>query len=108
MDAGRLDQQVAIQAFSETGRGAQGSRVGTWSTVATEWMEVAPVSGRELIALRAAGSEMTVRFRMRYRDGLTALHRFVWRGQTFDIEPPVGRPRSGWLEVMGRVADPTT
>lgn len=108
MDPGRLDQQVAIQAFSETGRGAQGSRVGTWSTVATEWMEVAWVSGRELIALRSAGSEMTVRFRLRYREGLTALHRFVWRGQAFDIEPPVGQPRSGWLEVMGRVADPTT
>lgn len=104
MDAGRLDQRVTIQTKSVT-RGAHGGEIVTWTDVATEWMEVLPISGREFVALRAAGSDLTVRFRMRYRAGITAAMRFVWGGSAYDVEPPIAPPRTGFMEVMGRAQE---
>jgi SPP1 family predicted phage head-tail adaptor len=84
MQAGALDQRVAIQQKSIT-RDAYGAEVVTWVAVATVWMSAEPISGREYVALRQAQSDVTTRFRMRYRPGITTAMRLLWAGQTFNV-----------------------
>jgi len=84
MQAGRLDQRVTIQSKSVT-RDAYGAEVITWTDVATVWMEVQPLSGREYVAMRQAQSDVTTRFTARYRSGMTTAMRLLWRATPYNI-----------------------
>lgn len=105
--AGELDQRVTIQS-KVVARDSHGGEVITWSDVATVWMQVQPITGRDSIALRQAQADVSTRFRMRYRAGIDSTMRFVWRGQIFDIEPVPAHPRAPFVEVLGRAAETST
>jgi SPP1 family predicted phage head-tail adaptor len=100
MRAGALDQRVTIQSKTAT-RDAYGAEVITWSDVATVWMEAEPLSGREYIAMRQTQSDVTTRFRCRYRAGITTAMRLVWRTQPFNITEVIDRNgRRAELEIL--------
>lgn len=99
--AGRLDQRVTIQA-KQSLRDVDGSETITWIDVATAWMQVEPLSGREFIAARQGQSDITTRFRCRYRDGMTTAMRLMWNGQPYAITDIIDRDAAGeQLEIMG-------
>lgn len=101
MLAGRLNERVTIQQKSVV-RDSDGSEAITWLDVATVWMQVQPLSGREFIAARQAQSDITTRFRCRYRAGLTTAMRLSWRGQAFAITDIIDRDAAGdELEILG-------
>lgn len=64
--------------------------------------EVAPLSGRELIAAAATQSKVTHRIRIRYRDGITAKMRAVERETYYNIEAVIPDQKSGhrWLTLL--------
>lgn len=76
--AGLLDQRITVQSAS-TSVDALGQRVETWSDVCTVWAQAQPLRGREFFAAGAIQSEAAVRFRMRYRTGITGAMRVVWQ-----------------------------
>jgi len=84
VNAGRLRERVRIQQKSVT-RDAFGAETVSWTDVAAVAAEVAPISGREFIAMRAAQSEITTRFRLRFLPDITPAMRVWWRGNDFDI-----------------------
>jgi SPP1 family predicted phage head-tail adaptor len=85
MRAGRLNERVTVQS-KDAVRDEYAAEVTTWNDVATVWMSVEPLSGREFLVARQAQSEITTRFRCRYRPGITTTTtRLVWRGQPFAI-----------------------
>lgn len=94
IDAGLLDQRVTIQTKQVT-RDAFLAEIIAWVDVATVWMQVQPLSGREYVAMRQAQSDVTTRFRGRYRAGITTAQRLVWRGVAYNIteviEPDAAR-----------------
>lgn len=63
--------------------------------------EIAPLSGRELIAANAVQSKVTHRIKIRYRDGITAKMRAVERETVYNIEGVIPDPKSGqrWLTL---------
>lgn len=77
--AGKLDQRLTIQAPAAT-VDALGQRIESWATVVAVWGSAQPLRGREFFAAGAINSEATVRFRIRYRAGITAAMRVLWRG----------------------------
>jgi SPP1 family predicted phage head-tail adaptor len=79
LPAGRLNQKVQIQSPPST-RGSMGQRTGEWSNVVAVWAEAQPLKGRELFAAGTMQSEATVRFRIRWRAGISHDMRIVWRG----------------------------
>jgi SPP1 family predicted phage head-tail adaptor len=86
--AGKLSERVTLQAPAET-RGAAYSDVKkAWADVATVWAAFEPLSGRELLLAQQVNSEITVRFRLRYRADITAKWRVIYRGRVFQIAAP--------------------
>jgi len=76
MRAGKLRHRVEIQELGETRR-PDGGVVEGWTTVATRWASVSPLSGRELFQAQVVDSDITHRVRMRHYTGLTTDHRLL-------------------------------
>lgn len=82
---GRLNQQVAVQSFTESVN-AYGERVETWSTAATVWAEVR-YNIRGSKEGEQAGQEQAMQevvFTIRDRT-IDEKYRIVYAGKTYDI-----------------------
>lgn len=84
LTAGQLTQRVTIQA-PPTAVDALGQAGGAWTDVATVWAQAQPLRGRELLAADAMQLPATVRFRVRWRAGVTGQHRLLWRGEAYRL-----------------------
>lgn len=84
MRAGKLRHRIKITTPTES-RGDTGEITYTWSTLATVWASVEPISGRELIQADQMQAEATVRIRLRYIPNLTTQCRIVHKGRTLEI-----------------------
>ncbi|MCB0190645.1 MAG: phage head closure protein [Anaerolineae bacterium] len=87
MRAGKLRHRVVIQQNTPT-RDTDGAELESWSTVATVWAAVIPLSGREqfINAEDQTVALSSTRIEMRYRSGLTTRMRVTWSGHTYDIQ----------------------
>jgi SPP1 family predicted phage head-tail adaptor len=83
--AGKLRHRVQLQQFvaqtDTSGNVLQDDQTGevtkAWTTLATVWAAIEPLSAREFIQSAATQSEITARITIRYRAGLTADMRLV-------------------------------
>lgn len=82
--AGKLTKRVEVQELTET-RDAHGGITETWTTIATRWASVEPLSGRERWSAEQVDSDITHRIRMRRFRGLTTNHRIRWDGRVFNL-----------------------
>ena len=100
MEAGRLNRRITIEQKSVT-RDSYGGESITWATVATVWAAVLPIRGQEYVSIRQAGAELTTRFLIRYREGVTPAMRIVYDGAHYDIVEVIN-PQDGreHLELM--------
>lgn len=64
--------------------------------------EIAPLSGRELIAAQAVQSKVSTRLKVRYRPGFKASMRAIHFDVIYNIEAVIPDPESGigWLTLM--------
>lgn len=88
MQAGRLRHQVTIQHRVEASpqQFGTGEPDTSWSAYLTGvWASVDPLRGRELFAAQEHHSEIEVRIRIRYQEGITAAMRVVFESQYYDI-----------------------
>jgi SPP1 family predicted phage head-tail adaptor len=85
--AGALDQRITLQHRSAT-LDALGQATESWVDMATVWASAQPLRGREFFAAGAMQSEASVRFRIRYRAGVTGAMRVLWRGEPHAIVAP--------------------
>jgi SPP1 family predicted phage head-tail adaptor len=74
-----------LQARTDT-VDAYGASVPGWTTQATVYGGIEPLSGREYFAARTANAETRVRVVIRYYAGLDASWRVVSGGKTYTIE----------------------
>ena len=99
MQPGELDQRVQIQQQTRTPDGG-GGYVEGWSTTATVWAQVRPLSGRERDQAQQQEADVRYRVRIRYRSGVTAAERIVWRGQAMQIRSVLeAGPRPLYLDL---------
>lgn len=84
MDAGQLDQRVTIQSFTQAGDGGGGGPK-TWTTIATVWAHVRPLSGRERLQADQLESPANYRVTIRRRTDITAAKRILWQGKAMNI-----------------------
>ena len=108
MQLGRLNRRVTIQSKSVT-RDAYGAEVITWAHVVEVWAAVLPVRGREYVALREAQADLTTRFVIRYRAGITPAMRVVYGDANYDIEEVIDAEDAHHvLELMARAEAPAS
>lgn len=82
---GAMRERVSIQVETQTPDGGGGYTLG-WTTLATVWARVRPISGRE--ALQAQQLESAVQYRVTIRTfpGLAAArHRLLWGSRPLNI-----------------------
>jgi len=87
MRAGLLRHRVSIeQRVVELD--SDGERTEAWADAFGLLLpaEIAPLSGRELVAAAAVQSKVTVRVRIRYRPGVSASMRVLHRSLAYNIE----------------------
>ena len=85
MEAGKLRNQIAIQAKTAT-TDSYGGPVESWSTFATVWASIEPLQGRELVNAQSVFAETTVKITMRYLSGVTTAHRITHGGKIYNIQ----------------------
>ena len=85
MRAGRLRNRLVLQSKTET-RGAAGGVSTTWTTQATVWGGIHPISGKEYTAIQQTQNEATVKIVMRYQSSIDETWRVVNGGRAYAIE----------------------
>ena len=72
------------------------------------WAQVTPLRGREFFAAAQSQSEVTTRFRVRYRTGFDETMRIFWKGRYYDIKGIPIEVEGGreWIDLMTK-AGPT-
>ncbi|MFT9848514.1 phage head closure protein [Aneurinibacillus sp. REN35] len=85
MNPGKLNKRITLQRFEKT-KDSEGIVTEAWNDVATVWASAEPLRGREYFAAAAVNQENIVRFRIRYRPGVTSEMRVVYGGRLFDIK----------------------
>jgi SPP1 family predicted phage head-tail adaptor len=100
MRSGQLRHLIIVQS-PPVGQDAQGNPLTAWSNVCTPYAKKEDLSGRELFAAQAAQSEVTTRFRIRYRSGLRAAMRLQCEGVIYNIVAVLDRDgRQRELQLM--------
>lgn len=85
MRSGTLRHRIEIQGESVT-RDSYGGETKSWTTSATVWASINPLSGRERLAAQQVNAETTHKITMRYHSGLTPENRIKFGSRIFDIE----------------------
>jgi SPP1 family predicted phage head-tail adaptor len=84
IDPGQFNWRLTLEAPVETPDGA-GGVTRSYSSVATLWASLDPVSARGDVAASALGAAITHRIAIRYRAGITLRHRFRDGARIFRI-----------------------
>lgn len=103
MQAGKLDRQVVLQHRTEASIDSNGERSFTWSTYATVRAQRLDLIGREYFATRQLQSEVSTRFRIRYRSDVLVTDRLQSDGRNFDIHSVAEIGRKEGLEILASV-----
>lgn len=100
-EGGLLDRRITIQTPSDT-LNALGEPVKSWTSYATVWAAIEPISGREFWAMQQVHSEVTVRIRIRYLSGVLPKMRISSGGsKVYNIEAIINPgEKNGHLELM--------
>jgi len=99
LKAGIMDQNAVIETPTE-GTNDIGEPTLTWSTFATRWIALLPLSGAERVASLQNEGTVTHRVRMRYTPGLKPKMRMQSEGRTFEIDSVVERGRREEHELL--------
>lgn len=99
LKSGLMDQKATIETPTE-GTNSIGEPTLTWSTFATRWIALLPLSGAERVASLQNEGTVTHRVRMRYTAGLKPKMRLVSEGRTFEIDSVVERGRREEHELL--------
>lgn len=102
MRLGPLNKRITFQA-PKSDKDDFGNTLPGWDDVATVWASIEPISSRELMASQQVQGEVTHRIRTRYRAGLTAANRIMFKGRVFDMQTPINPLELGAsLEILAK------
>jgi SPP1 family predicted phage head-tail adaptor len=98
--AGELRQRVEIQRRTDT-QDSVGQPIPVWSTVATVWARVEPLSGREFFTGQQLAAETDTRITIRFFSGLDArTMRAVHEGVNYDIRDVIDEEKLGVTHTL--------
>jgi len=81
---GELKHRIELQSAAES-VGDTGEVTYNWTTYATVYAHVAPISGNERWRREMVGSTVVYRIYIRYRNDVTTKDRVVWGDKTLEI-----------------------
>jgi SPP1 family predicted phage head-tail adaptor len=90
MQVGKLRYRIDLQA-PPVGQDIDGDPNTEWTSAGTVWAAKEDLTGRELFAAQAVQSEISTRFRIRYRDGIVPSMRIVCDDIIYNIAAVLDR-----------------
>ncbi len=75
---GTLDRKIELQEKVSTAADSVGQRTFTWTTFATVWAAIVPVSAREQEFAKSFGGDTSHKVTIRYRSGITRAIRILF------------------------------
>jgi SPP1 family predicted phage head-tail adaptor len=97
--SGDLNLKATIETPTESANGI-GEPILTWSTFATRWIAIVPLSGAEQITAMANSGSVTHRVRLRYTAGIKPKMRIQADGRRFEIMSVIERTHREEHELM--------
>jgi SPP1 family predicted phage head-tail adaptor len=100
LTAGMLNRKIDFQR-QVTAPTASGGETVVWSSYATAWAHIKPMTGSEKIKFDRLGFEQMMKVVIRFRPDLTTLDKVVYRGNQYQIRSIVNIEEADqWLEIM--------
>lgn len=99
MQAGKLRDRITVEERSQT-QDDFGAPLNTWTALFEDWAGIEELSGREYFSDARIAADVDTRITMRYRDGITPVHRIVHEDHIYDIKHVIRDPRKTQLELM--------
>ena len=99
MKAGKLDKRVTIKVKSAT-RDSYGAEIIGWSTLATVWAQVMPLSGREYFTAAQFVPEAELKIRIRFREDFDETAKITYNNIDYDILHIAEIGRQDGLEIV--------
>ena len=100
MRAGLLRKRVTIQRATEGAADDYNQTVLSWSTLATRWAGIKPMSGQERLESAQVGADVTHEVRLRWLDGVTPKDRISYDGRVFNIQSVINTAERGVEAVL--------
>ena len=86
--ASELRHRVEVLEYAESRDQFNNSNEKAWTTYKTLWGKLSGFSGKDLIAAKAAGSEVIARLKLRKREDITTKMRVQFKGKIYQITSP--------------------
>ena len=103
MQAGKLDRQVVLKHRSLGSPDANGERAASFATYATVRAQKIDIVGREYFASRQVQSEVSTRFRIRYRSDVLVTDTLEEGGVTYNVHSVAEIGRKEATEILASV-----
>jgi SPP1 family predicted phage head-tail adaptor len=84
MEIGALNKRITLQEL-KTNINENGFEIEDWIDFKTIWAEVTNLYGREYFEAAAVQMENTVKFTIRYLDGIDTSMRILFKGRNYNI-----------------------
>jgi SPP1 family predicted phage head-tail adaptor len=86
MNAGLMDQFIAVEKYTTTTDSNTGEKLQSWSTYSNAWARVQEAeSGAESVDADRREHKQTVTFTIRFDSGVNVKDRILWDGLYFNI-----------------------
>lgn len=89
MQAGKLRQRIKIYHKTVTRSATGALKAGKWEHMLTLWAQFSPLSAKDAIAAKAAGTDISARCQIRHRTDIEHTMRIEHAGRMYEI---VGEP----------------
>lgn len=98
IETGKLNRRILIQQQSGT-KDDSGHRADQWADVVSTWASITAPTSKEIYALGPGfTAQVTHKITIRWRPGVSAGMRIIFRGRTFQIQT-AGDPDEGRVEL---------
>ena len=84
MNPGDLNKRITLQKLITT-TNERGFEIETWEDFKTVWAAISNLHGREYYAAAVVQAENTVKFTIRYIEGLDTTMRILFQGRQYNI-----------------------
>jgi SPP1 family predicted phage head-tail adaptor len=102
MRAGRLRHRVDIETVGTT-YDDYGDLSDSWTTLASVWASISPISGREETIASELTGVVTHSILVRYRSGISEQNRIIFDSRVFQIESVRNwNERNIFLEILAK------
>ena len=100
MKAGHLRHRIELQSVTAHTKNKAGEKIPTWTTYATVWASIKPVSGDESMRGVSSESEVTHSIVIRYQSTVGPKHRILFGTRIFNISNVLDTYETGvWMTL---------